>query len=87
MYAPGAAVSSLVQSIAYNQHKMFPCSVFLDGEYGLYDLAIGVPVVLGKKGVEKIVDINLNAEENDMLIKSAKSVKKTNELLSEMKIF
>lgn len=86
-YAPGAAVSSLVQSIACNQHKMFPCSVFLDGEYGLYDLAIGVPVVLGKKGVEKIVDINLNAEENDMLIKSAKSVKKTNELLSEMKVF
>ncbi len=86
-YAPGAAVSSLVQSIACNQHKMFPCSVFLDGEYGLYDLAIGVPVVLGKKGVEKIVDINLNAEENDLLIQSAKSVKKTNELLSEMKVF
>lgn len=86
-YAPGAAVSSLVQSIACNQHKMFPCSVFLDGEYGLYDLAIGVPVVLGKNGVEKIVDINLNSEENDQLIQSAKSVKKTNELLSEMKVF
>jgi len=86
-YAPGAAVSSLVQSIACNQHKMFPCSVFLDGEYGLSDLAIGVPVVLGKKGVEKIVDIDLNAEEKDLLIQSAKSVKKTNELLSEMKLF
>ena len=86
-YAPGAAVSSLVQSIACNQHKMFPCSVFLDGEYGLSNLAIGVPVVLGKKGVEKIVDIDLSAEEKDLLIQSAKSVKKTNELLSEMKLF
>ena len=86
-YAPGAAVSSLVQSIACNQHKMFPCSVFLDGEYGLSDLAIGVPVVLGKKGVEKIVDIDLNAEEKDQLIHSARSVQKTNELLRDMKLF
>mgnify|MGYP003316958421 CR=1 FL=1 len=58
-YAPGAAVASLVQSIACDQHKMFPCSVILDGEYLLNNLAICVPVILGKNGVEKIVEINI----------------------------
>ncbi|MDG1719314.1 MAG: malate dehydrogenase, partial [Flavobacteriales bacterium] len=59
-YAPGAAVSSLVQSIACDQKKMFPCSTLLDGEYGLSDLCIGVPVILGRNGIEKIVEIDLN---------------------------
>tara|TARA_Y100000766_G_C18895940_1_gene600924 strand:- start:243 stop:1181 length:939 start_codon:yes stop_codon:yes gene_type:complete len=86
-YAPGAAVASLVQSIACDQNKMFPCSVFLDGEYGLSDLAIGVPVVLGKRGIEKIIDIKLNKEEQDQLIQSAESVQKTNKILSDMKLF
>jgi malate dehydrogenase len=86
-YAPGAAVSSLVQSIACDQHKMFPCSVVLDGEYDLSDLAIGVPVVLGKRGIEKIVDIELNKEEKNQLIQSADSVQKTNKILSDMKLF
>src|SRR5690606_24273813 len=53
-YAPGAAVSGLVQAIACDQKKMFPCSVFLDGEYGLKDICFGVPVILGKNGIEKI---------------------------------
>ncbi|MAQ47742.1 MAG: malate dehydrogenase [Flavobacteriales bacterium] len=86
-YAPGAAVASLVQSIACDQNKMFPCSVFLDGEYGLSDLAIGVPVVLGKRGIEKIIDIKLSKEEQDQLIQSAESVQKTNKILSDMKLF
>ncbi len=80
-YAPGAAVSALVQSIACDQHKMFPCSVMLDGEYGLSDLAIGVPVVLGKNGIEKIVDINLGENDKNQLHQSAASVKQTNALL------
>jgi len=80
-YAPGAAVSSLVQSIACNQKKMFPCSVFLDGEYGLSDLCIGVPVILGRNGIEKIVEIDLNDSEMDKLKESAEGVKATNGLL------
>ena len=64
-YAPGAAVSGLVQAIACDQKKIFPCSVLLEGEYGLNDLCIGVPVVLGKNGIEKIVELNLtDAEKN-----------------------
>ena len=86
-YAPGAAVASLVQSIACDQKKLFPCSVFLDGEYGLSDLAIGVPVILGKTGVEEIIEIELNKEEKDQLNQSAESVQKTNKILSEMQLF
>ncbi len=86
-YAPGAAVSALVQSIACDQHKMFPCSVMLDGEYGLSDLTIGVPVVLGKNGVEKIVEIELNKDESTQLANSAEAVKKTNFTLKEMGLF
>ena len=80
-YAPGAAVSSLVHSIACNQKKMFPCSVFLDGEYGLSDLCIGVPVILGKNGIEKIVELDLSDSEMEKLHESAEGVKKTNALL------
>ena len=57
-YAPGAAVSSIVQSIACDQHKMFPCSALLNDEYGLSDLCIGVPVILGKNGIEKIIELD-----------------------------
>ena len=80
-YAPGAAVSSLVHSIACDQKKMFPCSVMLDGEYGLSDLCIGVPVILGRNGVEKIVELDLNNAEMQKLNESAEGVKKTNGLL------
>ena len=83
-YAPGAAVSSLVHAIACDQHKMFPCSVLLDGEYGLTDLCIGVPVIIGKNGIEKIVEINLDDEEKEKLIESASSVKATNNLLNNI---
>jgi len=80
-YAPGAAVSSLVQSIVCDQKKMFPCSTLLDGEYGLKDLCIGVPVIIGKNGIEKIVEIDLNDAEKAKLKESAEAVKKTNGLL------
>ena len=80
-YAPGAAVSSIVQSIACDQHKMFPCSALLNGEYGLTDLCIGVPVILGKNGIEKIIELELDDSEYEHLKQSAESVKKTNNLL------
>lgn len=80
-YAPGAAVSELVKAIALDSKKMFPCSVLLEGEYGLNDLCIGVPVVLGKNGIEKIVEIELSEEEKAKLHTSAEGVKKTNALL------
>ena len=81
-YAPGAAVSSLVQAIACDQKKIFPCSALLNGEYGLDDLCIGVPVVLGKKGIESIVKIELSEAENAKMQESAVGVKKTNGLLN-----
>ena len=81
-YAPGAAVSGLVQAIACDQQKIFPCSTLLDGEYGLHDLCIGVPVVLGKNGIEKIVEIKLSDAEKAHLEKSAEGVTKTNGLLA-----
>ena len=81
-YAPGAAVSGLVQAIACDQQKIFPCSSLLDGEYGLHDLCIGVPVVLGKNGIEKIVEIKLSDAEKAHLEESAEGVTKTNGLLA-----
>ena len=80
-YAPGAAVSGLVQAIACDQRKIFPCSTLLEGEYGLNNLCIGVPVVLGRGGIEKIVDIELNDGERNHLKESAEGVNKTNGLL------
>ena len=85
-YAPGAAVSSLVHSIACDKKKIFPCSSYLDGEYGLNDLCIGVPVVLGKNGIEEIVEIELTGKELSALKNSAEAVKKTNDLLLELSI-
>lgn len=80
-YAPGAAVSSLVHSIACDQKKMFPCSTYLEGEYGLNDLCIGVPVILGKDGIEKVVELDLAEADQKALQESAEAVKKTNSLL------
>jgi malate dehydrogenase len=85
-YAPGAAVSALVQSIACDQYKMFPCSSFLEGEYGLNDLCIGVPVILGKNGIEKIVEIELSTDELEQFKTSADGVKTTNKLLNDLNL-
>lgn len=81
-YAPGAAVSALVQAIACDQKKLFPCSSFLEGEYGLNDICIGVPVILGRNGIERIVDIPLSDAEKAKMQESAAGVAKTNGLLS-----
>lgn len=80
-YAPGAAVSTLVQAIACDQKKMIPCSALLEGEYGLNDICIGVPVILGKNGIEKIVEISLSYAEKAHMKESAEGVRKTNDLL------
>ena len=85
-YAPGAAVSSLVQAIACDQQKMFTCSVLLDGEFGLNDLCIGVPVILGKNGIEQIVEIKLDEAELNQLQVSAEGVKATNTLLNDLNL-
>ena len=81
-YAPGAAVSGLVQAIACNQKKMFPCSVLLEGEYGLNDICIGAPVILGRNGIEKIVEIELSDAEKAHMQESSEGVRKTNGLLA-----
>ncbi|AVI49995.1 malate dehydrogenase [Pukyongia salina] len=80
-YAPGAAVSGLVQAIACDLKKMYPCSTLLEGEYGLNDLCIGVPVILGRNGIEEIVEIELTQAEKDHMTESAEGVSKTNALL------
>ena len=80
-YAPGAAVSAMVQAIACDTKKMFPCSCLLEGEYGLSDISIGVPAIIGKNGIEQIVEIELDAAEKAKLEESAEAVKKTNGLL------
>ena len=80
-YAPGAAVSGLVQAIACDQKKMFPCSTLLEGEYGLNDICIGVPVILGRNGIEKIVELELTDAEKEHMLKSSEGVRKTNGLL------
>lgn len=81
-YAPGAAVSELVKAIALDSKKMFPCSALLEGEYGLNDLCIGVPCILGKNGIERIVEVSLSDAEKAKMVESADGVKKTNGLLN-----
>ncbi len=85
-YAPGAAVAALVDSILNDQKKLFPCCVYLDGEYGQKDICLGVPVIIGKNGWEKIVDIKLNEEEKAVFNKSADAVRNMNNVLSTIAI-
>ncbi|WP_111309894.1 malate dehydrogenase [Confluentibacter sediminis] len=80
-YAPGAAVSGMVQAIACDTKKVFPCSALLEGEYGFNDICLGVPVILGKNGIEDIIDIKLNDAEIATMKESAKGVKAVNDLL------
>jgi malate dehydrogenase len=80
-YAPGASVSYLVDSILNNHKRMIPCSVLLEGEYGLKDICIGVPCIIGSKGVESIVDIKLNEKEKQQMIESANKVTAMNTTL------
>ncbi len=83
-YAPGAAGAYVVESIIHNQKKQVPCSVYLEGEYGESDICIGVPVILGKNGIEKIVELQLTDDEKVKFAASAKAVRQTNEALKEV---
>jgi malate dehydrogenase len=84
-YAPGASVAVLVDAILNDQKKIFPCCVYLDGEYGQKDICLGVPVVIGKNGWEKIIDYKLTEEEQALFNKSADAVRNMNNVLNEMK--
>jgi len=83
-YAPGASVSYLVDSILNDQKKLIPCSVLLEGEYGQNDICIGVPCIIGKNGVEKIVEINLDQNEKTLFSKSADAVRTMNNALTSV---
>jgi malate dehydrogenase len=86
-YAPGAAVASMVDAIVHDQHRVFPVCAYVDGEYGLNDIYLGVPCIIGKNGVERIITLNLDEDEKKLLMDSAKSVKETMDILDEMKLF
>lgn len=85
-YAPGAAGAAVVNSILHDQKKVIPCCVSLEGEYGQNDICIGVPVVLGKTGWEKIIDLKLTASEKEKFEASADAVRKTNAILKSTNI-
>ena len=82
-YAPGAAISFLVESILNDSKRIIPCSVYLDGEYGQSDLCIGVPCIIGKNGVDEILDLKLNVDEKLKFKNSADSVREMNESLGQ----
>jgi len=83
-YAPGAAASYVAEAIIHDQKKTIASSVTLEGEYGESDICIGVPTVIGKNGIESIVELDLNAEEKELFAKSAKAVRETNDVLKEI---
>ncbi|MEP6713399.1 MAG: malate dehydrogenase [Ferruginibacter sp.] len=85
-YAPGAVGASLVEAIIRDEKKLMPCCVLLEGEYGQSDICIGVPVIIGKNGWEKIVDFKLNEEEKAAFAKSADAVRSMNSVLSTLTI-
>ena len=83
-YAPGAAAAQMVESILRDQKRIFPVCAWLQGEYGLKDIYLGVPVVLGSKGIEKIIELKLNGEEMKLLNESAKSVKEVMDVFDNL---
>ena len=83
-YAPGAAAAMMVEAILQDQKKLIPCSCYLEGEYGERDICIGVPAIIGRKGIEKIVQLDLTKEEADKFAASAAAVHKTNDVLREI---
>ena len=86
-YAPGAAVSQMVEAIVDDQKRIFPVCAYLNGEYGLKNIYLGVPVKLGKGGVEEIIEISLDADEKKLLSSSAGSVKEVMKALEALKLF
>ncbi len=85
-YAPGSAAAQMVEAIVLDQKRIFPCCVKLEGEYGLDNMFVGVPVKLGKNGVEQIIEVGLNDQEKELLNNSAHAVKKIMDVLDGMNI-
>jgi len=83
-YAPGAAAAQMVEAIVRDQKRIFPVCAWLNGEYGMKDIYLGVPVVLGKNGIEKIIELQLNEDEKALLAESAEAVKSVMEVLDTM---
>lgn len=83
-YAPGAAAAQMVEAILKNQRRVFPVCIKLDGEYGINDCYLGVPVILGKNGVEKVIELDLNAEEKQLLETSRGHVKEVMQVLDRL---
>jgi malate dehydrogenase len=86
-YAPGAAAAQMVEAIGRDQKHVFPVCTYLNGEYGLKDIFLGVPVILGKNGVEKVIELNLNKEEKELLVQSANEVRSLMAILDSMSMF
>jgi len=86
-YAPGAAAAQMVEAILKNQRRVFPVCIKLDGEYGIDDCYLGVPVILGKNGIEKVLELDLNAEEQQLLETSRGHVKEVMEVLDRLGLF
>jgi len=83
-YAPGAAGAALVEAIVRDEKKLFTCCVALDGEYGQKDICLGVPVIIGRKGWEKIIAFEFNAKEQELMSKSAEAVRSMNDVLKTL---
>lgn len=86
-YAPGAAAAQMVETICKDEKRIFPCCAWLQGEYGMNDIYLGVPVLLGKNGIEKILELDLNEEEMEMMNTSASHVRDVMKVLDDMKLF
>jgi len=83
-YAPGAAAAQMVEAIIKDQRRVFPACVWMQGEYGISDMYLGVPVILGKNGIEKVIELKLNEEEMDLLSQSATAVREVKAILDGM---
>jgi malate dehydrogenase len=85
-YAPGAAAAQMVEAIVRDQKRIFPVCAWLQGEYNMSDIYLGVPVVLGKNGIEKIIELDLNEEETILLEESAEAVRNVMGVLDNMNV-
>jgi malate dehydrogenase len=83
-YAPGSAAAQMVEAIVKDQRRVFPVCIKLEGEYGISDCYLGVPVVLGKNGIERVIELDLNAEEKALLESSRKAVREVMEVLDKL---
>ena len=83
-YAPGAAAAQMVEAIIKDQRRVFPCCVWMQGEYGISDMYLGVPVILGKNGVERVIELDLNKEEKQLLAESETAVREVKAILDGM---